>query len=370
VIIALIVHEFPKPDERAKAMSAYIFVAVGGGSIGLLAGGILTQVINWHWIFLVNLPIGAATLVLGKALIRENEGLGLGQRVDVLGSILVTVALMLGIYAIVEATSYGWASGQTLGFGGVALALLAAFFVLEARLANPIMPLRILRLRSLTGSSIVRGCLATGMYATFFLGALYLEHVLGYSPVRTGLAFLPLTLVVGALSAGTTARLVTRFGPKRVLGPGMLATIAALLLMARAGDHAAYFSGLFPALVLFGIGAGTSFIALLTIAMADVPNADAGLASGIVNVSMQMTAAIGLAVLSTIATNRTKSLSAAGSSLPAALTGGYHLAFLISAAFVALGALVAPILLRGPRPGDAEEASEPSPPPGRELEPA
>jgi len=346
VILAIIVTEFPAPGERATAMSAYMFVVVSGGSIGLLAGGVLTQAINWHWIFFINLPIGAVTLLLGGALIRENEGAGLGKGVDVLGSILVTVALMLGVYAIVEVTRYGWASVHTLGVGALAVALLAAFIALEARVAKPILPLRILRLRGLVGSSAVRGFLVTGMFTTFFLGALYLQHILHYSAVRTGLAFLPMTLTVAVLSLGVTARIVRRFGAIRTLVPGLLSCSVSLVLLSTAGVHASYFPTIFLAYLLLGLGAGSSFMPLLTIAMADVPARDAGLGSGIVNVSMQISAALGLAVLSTIATNHTNALSAHGDTLAGALTGGYHLAFTIAAASVAVGALVALVVLR------------------------
>src|ERR1019366_193245 len=209
VILAIIATEFRDPHERARAMSAYIFVAVAGGSIGLLAGGVITQALNWHWIFFINLPIGALALVLGVLLVQENQGLGVREGVDVLGSLLVTAGLMIGVYAIVKSGDYGLGSARTLGVGAVALALIAAFFVLESRVRKPIMPLRILRVRGLISSSIVRGFLFTGMYACFFLGTLYLEHVLGYGALQTGLAFLPMTLVVAALPPGVTARLVT-----------------------------------------------------------------------------------------------------------------------------------------------------------------
>ncbi len=358
VILAIIVTEFPQPAERAKAMSAYMFVVVSGGSIGLLAGGALTQALDWHWIFFINLPIGLATFVLGNALIKENKGLGLSGGVDVLGSILVTAAMMLGVYAIVEVTKYGWGSAHTLALGGGALALLCAFLALESRLANPIMPLRILRLRSLIGSSAVRGFLVTGMYSTFFLGALYLEHVLHYSSVKTGLAFLPMTLAVATVSLGITARLVGRFGARRTLIPGLFAVIAALVLISQAGPHTSYFPTIFFAYLLLGLGAGTSFMPLLTIAMADVPTSDAGLGSGIVNVSQQVSAALGLAVLSTIATNRTKVLTAHGHALAGALTGGYHLAFLIAAVCVAVGVVVALVVLRTPGSAKGEVISE------------
>lgn len=346
VVIAIIVSEFPKPSERARAMSAYIFVAVGGGSIGLLAGGLLTQALSWHWIFFVNVPIGIATLAFGRVLIVENAGLGLRQGVDVTGSVLVTVALMVMIYGVISASNVGWGSPETLGLLAGGVVLFAGFLLLESKLANPIMPLRILRLRSLTGSSVIRGLMATGMFSTFFIGALYLEHVLHYSPIMTGLAFLPMTAGMATMSSGLAARLVDRFGPRPVMYPGVVTAGAGLLLLALAGQHPGYVPHVFFAFLLLGLGAGAAMIPLLQIAMAEVPKADAGLASGIVNVSMQMTAALGLAVLSTIATDRTASLVAAGRSLVAAATGGYRLALLIAAACVAAGLLAAPVVLR------------------------
>jgi EmrB/QacA subfamily drug resistance transporter len=349
VIVAIIVTEFPEPLARARAMSTYVFVAVGGGSIGLLVGGALTQSINWHWIFLINLPIGLVALLLGAALIEENEGIGLRQGVDVAGSILVTAAALLGIYAIVGSTEHGWASAQTLGFGATAIALLGAFLLLEARIPNPIMPLRILRLGSLTGSSAVRGFAASGIFASFFIGVLYLEHVLGYSPTRTGLAFLPQTLAVAALSLGLTARLTQRFGPRPTLVGGLLAMIAGLLLLARAGEHASYFPDLVVAFLMLGIGGGASFMPLLTMAMAEVPRHDAGLASGIINVSMQISAAIGVAALGAISADRTRGLLGQGYSLHSSLLGGYDLAFTIAAACVASGLLASLVVLRSPR---------------------
>src|SRR6195256_1076755 len=211
VILALIVTGFPKPQERAPAMSGFTFVIAGGGSIGLLAGGLLTEWVNWHWIFFINLPVGVATFWLGAVLIDETEALGLRQGVDIAGSILVTAAMVLGVYAIVTAAEYGWASAHTLGFGGAAVALLASFVVLEGRVRNPIMPLRIFRIRSLIGASVARAMLATGMFATFFLGTLYLQQVRGYSAFATGLAFLPWSVALGILSLGITANLMRRF---------------------------------------------------------------------------------------------------------------------------------------------------------------
>jgi EmrB/QacA subfamily drug resistance transporter len=356
VIIAIIVTEFPRADERAKAMSAYIFVAVGGGSIGLLAGGVLTQALSWHWIFFVNVPIGIATLILGRLLIVENIGIGIRQGVDVVGSVLVTASLMVGIYGIVTASRLGWGSTETLVLLGVAVVLLVSFAVLESRLANPIMPLRIFKLRSLTGSSIIRGFIATGMFSTFFIGALYLEHVLHYSPIRTGLAFMPATAGMATMSSGLAARLVNRFGPRPVMYPGILTGALGLTLLALAGRDPGYFPQVFLAFFLLGLGAGAAMIPLLQIAMAEVPKEDAGLASGIVNVSTQMAAALGLAILSTIATNQTKTLLAHGQPLAVALTDGYRLALLIAAACVLVGLLVAPIVLRTRETAEEEQA--------------
>ncbi len=348
VILAIIVTEFPERAEQAKAMGLYAFVSAGGGSIGLLAGGALTQSLDWHWIFFVNVPIGIVAFVLGSRLIVENEGIGLSGGVDWLGSVLITLATMAGAFAIVKSSEYGLTSARTLGVGGASLVLLAAFLALESRLENPIMPLRILRLRTLMGSSLVRGLLITGMFSAFFLGSLYLERVLGYDAIDTGLAFLPLTALIAFMSLGVAARLVDRFGAVNTLAGGLVGIVAGLLLLASQGLHASYFPGLFFAFLLLGLGAGASFLPLLTIGMADAPKRDAGLASGIINVSVQLFGAIGLAAMGTIATDHTKALSSSGHSLPAALTGGYHLAYLVAAICVAFGILAAFVVLRPP----------------------
>lgn len=348
VILAIIVTEFPEAAEQAKAMGVYAFVSAGGGSIGLLAGGALTQSLDWHWIFFVNVPIGIVTFILGSALIEENEGIGLEGGIDIAGSVLMTLAAMLGAFAIVKSSDYGLGSARTLGAGGASLVLLGAFLALEARVANPIMPLRILRLRTLMGSSLVRGLLVTGMFSAFFLGSLYLERVLGYDAIETGLAFLPLTLAIAALSMGLAAKAMERFGAIPLLTLGLGGIVAGLVLLAAQGVGAGYFPGLFFALLLLGLGAGASFLPLLTMGMADAPPRDAGLASGIINVSVQLFGAIGLATLGTIATDHAKALSAKGDPLTAALTGGYHLAYLVGAIAVAFGILAALLLLRGP----------------------
>jgi EmrB/QacA subfamily drug resistance transporter len=352
VILAIIVTEFPEASERARAMSAYVFVSVAGGSLGLLAGGVLTEALSWHWVFFVNLPIGAAAFALGKALIRRDEGLGLGHGIDWIGSLLVTAALMSAIYAIVETTAHGWSSSEVLGFGGLAAVLMVAFITLETRIENPIVPVRILRLRGLINASLVRGFLVTGMYSTFFLGTLYLEHVRHYSALQTGAAFLPWTITVAVLSQGITARLVRRFGSLPVLTMGMATAIVGLLLFAAAGTHTTFFPTIFLACLAIGLGIGSAFMPLLTIAMADVPAADAGLGSGITNVSQQIGGALGLAVLSTVAANHTKTLLATHHGLVDSLIGGYHVAFIAGAAAIAAGMVLAFLLLprRGTRP--------------------
>ena len=348
VILAIIVTEFPQRVQQTRAMGVYAFVSAGGGSIGLLAGGALTQSLSWHWIFFVNVPIGAAAVALGSVLIAENEGIGLAGGVDVLGSILITVATMLGAFAIVKSTEYGLLSARTLGAGGASLALLGGFLALEGRISNPIMPLRVLRLRMLMGSSLVRGLLVTGMFSAFFLGSLYLERVLGYDAIQTGLAFMPLTVAIAVMSLGVSARLVEAVGAVRVLTGGLVGIVVGLLLLANQGLHASYFPGLFLSFLALGLGAGASFLPLLTIGMSDAPERDAGLASGIINVSVQLFGAIGLATLGTIATDHAKALSASGESAARALTGGYHLAYVVAAICVIGGILAAQLILRPP----------------------
>ena len=361
VILAIIITEFPVPSERVRAMSAYVFVSVAGGSLGLLAGGVLTQALSWHWVFFVNLPIGVATFVLGQRFIRADSGLGLDHGVDWIGSALVTASLMGFIYAIVQATSHGWVSTQVLGVGAIAAVLMAAFVALEARIENPIMPMRILRLQGLVRASLVRGFLVTGMYSTFFLGSLYLEHVRHYSAVQTGAAFLPWTITIAILSQGITARLVDRFGPLRVLTGGMASAVVGLLLFSTVGPSTTFFPTIFFACFALGLGIGSAFMPLLTIAMADVPAADSGLGSGITNVSQQISGALGLAVLSTIAANRTKGLLSAHEGVTSSLIGGYHLAFIAGAATIGVGIVLAFALLRPSRaPSELRLADAPA----------
>jgi predicted MFS family arabinose efflux permease len=312
-------------------------------------------------VFFVNLPIGLATFAFGQRFIQADQGLGLEHGVDWIGSILVTASLMAFIYAIVQATTYGWASARVLGVGAVAGLLMAAFAALEARIEYPIMPMRILRLPGLIKASLVRGFLVTGMYSTFFLGSLYLEHVRHYSAVQTGAAFLPWTLTVAVLSRGVTARLVNRFGPRAVLITGMASAVIGLVLFSTVGPNTTFFPTIFLACFAIGLGIGNAFMPLLTIAMADVPAADSGLGSGITNVSQQISGALGLAVLSTIAANRTKGLLSAHQGLTSSLIGGYHLAFLVGATTIAIGIVLAFVLLQPDRAEPGLQLAHPSP---------
>jgi MFS family permease len=329
---------------------------------------VLTQAINWHWIFFVNLPIGAAAFYFGRRLIVENEGLGVSKGIDWLGSVLITGASILGIYALIKIPEWGWTGGRTLALAGVSLALLAAFVAFEARVSNPIMPLRILSERSLVASNLVRGFLVTGAFSTFFLGALFLENVRGFDAVQIGLAFLAMSVALAAMSAGISARLVTRFGPKRTLVAGIVSGAAGLLIFSQAGEHTSYFPVMFAGLALLGIGFGAANPPLMMMALEDVPAADAGLASGTIQVSIQLSAAVGLAALGTIATDRTNSLESAGQPVTSALSSGYHLAFLIAAGAAAVGILIALLALRTPTPREVEAEIEEGAPVGLEAE--
>jgi EmrB/QacA subfamily drug resistance transporter len=350
VVLAIVASEFREPVERAKAMSLYMIVSLSGGSVGLLLGGALTQALDWHWIFAVNLPIGLFAFLAAWVLVSRDRGIGLRGGVDVGGSLLVTGAVMLLAYTIVTAADHGWTSLHTLGLFGIVVAMLGAFLALESRLENPIMPLRILRLRSLIDSSIVRGAVYAAIYSMFFFGALNLQRILGLDALETGLAFLPMTLTVAATSLLVTPRVVARIGPKNSLIAGLGFMAVALLVLTRAGQSAGYAPGPLLAFVLVGIGGGLTFVPLLTIAMSEVPPADAGIASGIVNVSMQVSAAIGLAVFGSIATSRTRDLVAQGDPSGQALLGGYHLVFSVAALLVVAALLLAVTLLRSPRP--------------------
>ena len=347
VILAIIVADFTIPRERAKAMSSYIIVAVGGGSLGLLVGGYVTQALSWHWIFFINIPIGVATFIAGSVLIEENVGMGFRAGLDIGGAVLSTAGLMLAVYAIVSSSQYGWSSTHTLAFGAAAIVVIVTFLVVESRLATPMMPLPVMRSPGLLNSSLVRGLMVVGMYSTFFIGVLYFQHVLGYDPIRTGLAFLPQTLCVALMSAGLTTRIMGRLQPKLTALLGLAVLSGGLTLFITSGVHTAYFPHLFLAVLLVGLGAATAFTPLLTMALANVPAKDAGIGSGIVNVSQQVSAALSVAVLGAVSSSRTVTLLAHGSPVPLALDGGYRLAFAIALGSVVVGLVVGSLILKG-----------------------
>ncbi|HEX3980777.1 MAG TPA: MFS transporter [Acidimicrobiales bacterium] len=357
-ILGILVTLFPEPREKATAMGVYAFVASVGGSIGLLAGGVLTQALNWHWIFFINLPIGAAALIFGTALIPGHEGKGTNDGVDVLGAVMVTSAVMLLVYAIVKASDYGWGSVHTLGVGLVALVLLGGFVVLESRLAHPLVPLRMFRSRNLTGATLVRVLFPIGMFGQFFLGALYLQHVLGYSAITTGLAFMPMNLSVGLFSLTVSARIMTRVGARATLLPGLVLLATGLLLFSRVPVHGSFLPDVFPGMILFGIGAGLAFTPSIALAMADAAPADRGLASGLANVSIQMGAAIGIAVLASISTSRSRVLAAGGAGHNAALAGGYHEGYLIAFGCIVAAFVVALVVLRDGSVGKSQTTEQ------------
>jgi EmrB/QacA subfamily drug resistance transporter len=348
VVLGMIVTMFPEPREQAKAIGIYGFVASAGGSIGLLAGGVLTQAISWHWIFFVNLPIGIATAFFALRLVEDGPGLGLKAGADIPGAALLTAGLMLGVYTILEVGAYGWGSAHTLGLGAVSLALLGVFVARQARIANPLMPLRIFRSRNVSASNVVIACEVVGMFGMFFLGALYLQRVLGYNALHVGLAFLPTTVVMGTMSLKVAGPLTIRYGAKRMLILSLVSIVAGLLLFTQTPVAATYLSDILPPMLLVGFGAGLGFPAIMTLAMSSATPGDAGLASGLLNTSVQVGGAIGLAVLATLASSHTKGQLAGGATNAAALTSGYHLAYLVGAGVITSAIAIAALVLRSP----------------------
>jgi EmrB/QacA subfamily drug resistance transporter len=361
VALSLIMALFTDGAERAKAMGVFGFVMAGGGSIGVLLGGVLTDLLDWHWIFLVNVPIGVLVYVLSLRLVPATR-VGRGEgRLDVAGAVTVTAALMIAVYAIVNGNDVGWTTARTLGLLGAAGALMAVFLAIEARVKAPLVPLRLFRQRNLSTSNIVGVLWAAAMFAWFFISALYLQQVLGYSPLEVGLAFLPANLIMGAFSLGLSAKLVMRFGIRGPLAVGLLLASAGLVLFARAPVDGTFVVDVLPSMILLGFGAGMAFNPVLLAAMSDVDPSESGLASGVVNTAFMMGGALGLAVLASLADRRTESLAASGESALEALNGGYHAALLVGAVFALGAAVVGAVFLRGGAPAHAHDvAGEPA----------
>jgi EmrB/QacA subfamily drug resistance transporter len=355
VALSLIMNLFTEHAERAKAMGIYGFVCASGGSIGVLLGGFLTTALNWHWIFLVNLPIGVAVYAFCARLLPASRGPATTARLDVAGAVTVTTALMLAVYAIVNGHEWGWDSPQTMGLLGAAALLLAVFLVIEARVREPLMPLGLFRLRNVATANTAGVLWAAAMFAWFFISALYMQLVLGYSPMQVGLAFLPANLIMAAFSLGLSAKIVMRFGIRAPLAVGLALAAIGLALFARAPVNGNFVLDVLPGMTLLGLGAGVALNPMLLAAMSDVEPSEAGLASGVVNTSFMMGGSLGLAVLASLAAARTDNAIAAGTDSVAALSQGYHLAFLVGAASAAAAALLGAVLLTTRRDTSALE---------------
>lgn len=356
VALSLIMDLFTDPQDRAKAMGVYGFVCAGGGSIGAMLGGVLTSSLSWHWVFLVNLPIGIGVIIASLRLLPAAAGTATSRHLDVWGAVTVTSALMLAVYAIVNGNEAGWSSLRTLGQLAIAIALLMTFVWLEARVRVPLMPLRLFRLRNLLISNIVGVLWAAAMFAWFFLSALYMQLVLGYGPMEVGLAFMPANLIMAMFSLGLSAKLVMRFGIRRPLAFGLAFAACGLLLFSHASEHGSFVRDILPSMILLGVGAGVAFNPVLLAAMSDVGPSESGLASGVVNTAFMMGGSLGLAALASLASWRTQALMTAGGGQAFALTGGYQWAFLVGACFAALGAVLGGVFLRTARAPEAEPA--------------
>ncbi|HEV2322176.1 MAG TPA: DHA2 family efflux MFS transporter permease subunit [Gammaproteobacteria bacterium] len=359
VSLSLIINLFPETEERTKAMGVYGFVCSGGGSIGALLGGVLTGTFNWHWIFLVNVPVGAVVFLLCWKLLPAKSGEATGPRqLDVGGAVSVTLAMLLAVYATINGNQEGWGSAQTLGLLSAAGVMFAVFLAIESKVRPPLVPLAMFRLRNLSVASIIGVFWAGGMFAWFFLSALYMQQVLGFSPFQIGMAFLPANLIMAAFSLGISAKLVMRYGLRLPLAGGLLLAAAGLLLFSRAPLDGTLVRDVLPGMLLLGLGAGIAFNPVLMAAMSEVPQTESGLASGIINTAFMMGGSLGLAALASVASARTGSLTTQGSEHLAALAGGYQMAFLVGAGFVVLGALLGGLLLREAAPG--AEAPQPA----------
>jgi EmrB/QacA subfamily drug resistance transporter len=352
VALSLIMDMFTEPADRAKAMGIYGFVLSGGGTLGALLGGFLTTALNWHWIFLVNLPIGVAVYAFCLRWVPNVEAQARGARLDVAGAVTVTVSLMLAVYAIVNGNQAGWTSPQIVGQLAVATALLVVFLVIESRVRDPLLPLRLFRLRNVATANVVGVLWAAAIFAWFFLSALYMQIVLGYSPMQVGLGFLPANLIMAALSLGVSAKIVLRFGIRAPLVAGLLFGAVSLVLFAFSRVEAVFAIDILPGMTLLGLGAGIAFNPVLLAAMNDVDPSESGIASGIVNTSFMLGGALGLAVLASLAAARTDALTAAGFATRSAVLAGYHAAFAVGALFTMAAAIVAAVFMR-PRPVSA-----------------
>ena len=350
ISLSLIVKLFDEDGARAKAMGVYGFVCAAGGSIGVLLGGLLTNALSWHWVFLVNVPIGLMVCVLCFTLLPALPAPAARGRLDVAGAVTVTGSLMLAIYAVVDGNRAGWSSVQTLGLLVAAIVVLAAFVVIEGRSASPLMPLRLFRIRSVVAANAIGVLWAAAMFGWFFISALYMQLVLGYDAKQVGLAFLPSNVIMAIFSVGLSARLVRRFGLRGPLAFGLVCAGLGLACFARAPVDGVFRIDVLPGMTLLGIGAGMALNPLMLAAMADVDASESGIASGLVNTAFMMGGALGLAVLASLAAARTGASLASAASDRIALNAGYHVAFAVAAAFAIVAAALGYRFLRGASP--------------------
>ncbi|MFD9325696.1 MFS transporter [Streptomyces sp. NPDC060065] len=369
VVLGMLVALFPEPREQARAIAVFSAVGAAGGALGTFLGGALTQAIGWHWIFLINLPIGVVALVAALRILSADKGVGLGKGADYPGAALVTGALMLTVYAIVGAGDR--TLGTTLTLAAVSLALFTGFTVRQAWAARPLLRLRLFRSRALTGANSVQILMIAGMYGFQFIGALYLQRVLGYSELLTGTAFLPAPIAIGVLMLSLSARTIARFGPYRVLLAGLVLITAGMALLSRAPADGAYLADVLPPLLLLAAGFAAAMPAVTGLAMSGAREEDAGLASGLFNTTQVVGGSLGLAVLTTLAASRTERLlgEGGGEGLVAATADGYRLAFTVGMGITATALVLAAVLLRPARvPSSAatEKQEEETPQAGRQ----
>jgi EmrB/QacA subfamily drug resistance transporter len=352
VAFAIVIATFTDERDRARALGIWAFVASGGGSLGVLLGGVLTASFSWHWIFLVNLPIGVAVLVLSRRLLDPDPPIHERPKVDVPGAVILVTGLALAVYAIAGAAERGWTDPVTLGLLALGVALLLVFVALERRGDHPLIPFSLFRVRSFTVANAISVLVVMGMFGWFFFAALYLQRVAGLSTLQTGLAFLPATLMMGVLSIGLSARIAMRIGHRRAFCIGLGLSSIGLLLFARAPEDASFLVDILPGQLMLGVGLGIAFMPLFMIMMSEVPPELAGLGSGVLQTVQQFGGALGLALLTALAGSRTSALEQDGAGATEALVGGYHLTFLLGGlallGALAIGATLLPARPRAP----------------------